>query len=171
LLLKTVLVDASSVILLHKAALLTDILTAFRIQLSASVYEELTRHRRPGARTVARSRRERRIAVVTPNGAADPHHLPASLHRGERDTLLCFLNGGVDFIIIDDGPGAGFCRREGLPYVNALLCPRLLAIGGRLSPDEARRAMTRISDMGHYSAWIRHYARTCNEAALTAFLP
>lgn len=168
---KTVLMDASSAILLHKAALLADMLTAFRIRLTASVYEELTRHRRPGARTVARSCRDRRIAVVTPNGAAGPHHLPASLHRGERDTLLCFLDGGSDFIIIDDGAGAGYCRREAIPYVNALLCPRLLAAGGRLSPDDARWAMARISDLGHYSAWIKRHADTCHDSALSAFLP
>jgi predicted nucleic acid-binding protein len=169
--LKTVLVDTSSAILLHKADLLTDMQSAFCIQLTASVYEELTRHQRPGARTVAESRRDRRITIVTPNGTVGSQHLPTNLHRGERDTLLCFLDGGVDFIIIDDGPGAGYCRREAIPYVNALLCPRLLVVCGRLSPIEARLAMTRIRDLGHYSNWIKRYADTCNEAALSAFLP
>lgn len=168
---KTVLVDASSVILLHKADLLADMQAAFRLWLTISVYEELTRLRRPGAQAVARSRRDRRITVVSPNNALHSQPLPGNLHRGERDTLLCFLDGGVDFIIIDDGPGAGYCRREAIPYVNALLCPRLLAIGGRLSPQEARGAMTRISDLGHYSTWIKRYAVRCSEATLSAFLP
>jgi predicted nucleic acid-binding protein len=170
--LKTVLVDASSAILLHKADLLVDMQVAFHIQLTVAVFEELTRHRRPGAKAVARSLRERQIKVVTPSGsAAGSRHLPGSLHRGERDTLLCFLDGGVDFIIIDDGGGAGYCRREAIPYVNALLCPRLLAAAGRLSPSDAQQAMTRISDLGHYSAWIKRYADTCSDADLSAFLP
>jgi hypothetical protein len=169
--LKTVLVDASSIILLHKADLLTDMQAAFCLRLSAAVYAEVTRHRRPGAQTVARSRRDRRISIVSPNSVASHRPLPGSLHRGERDTLLCFLDGGVDFIIIDDGPGAGYCRREGIPYVNALLCPRLLAADGRLSPTQTRWAMTRISDLGHYSTWIKRYADTCSDAALSAFLP
>jgi hypothetical protein len=168
---KTILVDASSAILLHKAEVLLHVQAVFRMCVAASVYDELTQRERPGSRAVARGRRDRRITVVIPDGAA--HHLPASLHRGERDTLLCYLSGGADFdfIIIDDGRGAGFCRREAIPYVNALLCPRLLAAVGRLTPAAARTAMTRIADLGRYSTWVKRYAATCSDQALTTFLP
>ncbi|MDJ0781426.1 MAG: hypothetical protein QNJ22_05610 [Desulfosarcinaceae bacterium] len=168
---KNVLVDASSVILLHKADLLAQMQASFHIRIAAAVYDELTRHQRPGATAIARERRHRRITVVTPKVNAGSRPLPAGLHRGERDTLLCFLDGGADFVIIDDGPGAGFCRRQAIPFVNALLCPRLLAAVGRLAHTEARSAMDCISRLGHYSAAIKRYAATCSDAALTAFLP
>ncbi len=168
---KTVLVDASSAILLHKAKLLGDIQAAFRVCVSASVYGELTRYQRPGARTIAQECQTRQITIVAPNATAEAHHLPESLHRGERDTLLCYIDGRADFVIIDDGRGAGVCRREAIPYVNALLCPRLLAMAGLLPPAAAHQAMTRISELGRYSADIRHYATTCSTASLNAFLP
>lgn len=168
---KTVLVDASSAILLHKAKLLGDIQAAFRVCVSASVYTELTRHQRPGARTIAQECQTRQITIVSPKATPEAHHLPVSLHRGERDTLLCYMDGRADFVIIDDGRGAGFCRRKAIPYVNALLCPRLLAMAGLLSPAAAHQAMTCISGLGRYSAGVRHYASTCSTANLNAFLP
>jgi hypothetical protein len=163
--------DASSVILLHKADLLSQVQGAFRMCVAASVYAELTRRERPGSRTVARGRDARRIIIRTPPNAPPSHRLPTGLHRGERDTLLCYLDGGADFIIIDDGRGAGYCRREAIPYLNALLCPRVLAAAGRLAPAAARSAMVRIADLGRYSEWVKRYAATCSDAALSAFLP
>jgi predicted nucleic acid-binding protein len=168
---KTVLVDASSAILLHKARVLLQVQAVFRLCVAAAVYEELTLKRRPGSRTVALDRRDGRIRVVRPQNHVNYPRLPTSLHRGERDTLRCYLDGGTDFIIIDDCRGAGYCRREALPYVNALLCPRLLAAAGRLSPTEARAAMFRIAHLGRYSEWVKHYAATCSDSALATFLP
>jgi hypothetical protein len=144
---------------------------AFRMCVTPSVYEELTQRKRPGSRTIALYRLEGRIIVVTPQNAANNRRLPPGLHRGERDTLLCYLDGAADFIIIDDGRGAGYCRREAVPYVNALLCPRLLAAAGRLTPAEARSAMARIADLGRYSQWVKRYAATCSDSALASFLP
>lgn len=168
---KTVLVDASSAILLHKAGLLTHMLAVFHISVAASVYGELTQRPRPGSRAIARGREARQITIRIPHGTPASHRLPGNLHLGERDTLLCYLDGGADFIIIDDGRGAGFCRREAIPYINALLCPRLLIAAGRLSPAEARTAMDHILELGHYSAWVRRYAATCEEVDLSPFLP
>jgi len=169
--LKTVLVDASSAILLHKADLLPLVQAVFRLWMTESVYDEVTRRRRPGAQAIARGRRERLITIVSPRSIAGSQRLPAGLHEGERDTLLCFLDGGADFIIIDDGRGAGYCRREVIPYVNALLCPRLLAMAGRLTPTAAQSLMARIALLGRYSEWVKRYAATCSDSALAAFLP
>ena len=169
--LKTVLVDASSAILLHKADLLARMQAAFHFCVTASVYGELTDYQRPGARAFARRRRDRQITILTPIRASASHALPANLHQGERDTLLCFMDGGVDFIVIDDGRGASFCRRAGIPYVNALLCPRMLASADRLTPAGARAAMARIAELGRYSDGVKHYAATCSDTALSAFLP
>ena len=168
---KTVLMDASSAILLHKSELLPQVVVAFDICLTDSVYAELTRHRRPGARAITRSRREGQLTIVAPPPAGEFPSLPANLHRGERDTLLRFLGGGGDFIIIDDGPGAGYCRRQEIPYVNALLCPRILAAAGRLTPSAARSAMLRIAGLGRYGEGIKRYALTCEDLALIPFLP
>jgi predicted nucleic acid-binding protein len=168
---KTVLVDASSAILLHKAEVLIHIQTVFRLCMTTSVYEELTHQERPGARAVVRAHRDQQITVLTPCGTTDPRHLPSNLHRGERDTLQCYLDGAADFIIIDDGRGAGYCRREAIPYINALLCPRLLVAAGRMTSAAARFAMARIADLGRYSEWVKHHAVTCSDSALTTFLP
>ena len=167
---KTVLVDASSVILLHKAQLLGSVQAAYHVCMAASVFAELTRRERPGSRAVARSCRDHHISVSTPRNDTR-HRLPSGLHQGERDTLLCFQDGGADFIIIDDGRGAAYCRREGIPYLNALLCPRVLSAAGRMTPEEARSAMARVSGLGRYSQWVKRYAATCSDAVLARFLP
>lgn len=133
----TVLIDASSAILLFKGGLFEAVAEAYRLTAAGPVGDELT-------------------------GGGYP---------GERATLAAMAAGRGDFVIIDDGAGARFCRRHAIPYINALLCPRILKLAGRLSAPAAAAHMDRIRRQGRYAPAIVAFAYDCEDAILEPFLP
>jgi predicted nucleic acid-binding protein len=166
---RPVLIDASSAILLFKAALFEPLAAAYRLLVSESVGRELTRPGYPGAEIFEEAIETGRL-TRQPAGLGETV-LPASLHAGERDTITLMLAGRADFVIVDDRPAALCCRRLHLPYVNALLCPRILRLAGRLSPVEAADATIRLLDLGRYGRQIVAFARDCGDARLIFFAP
>lgn len=169
---KTALVDASSAILLHRAGLFATVTAAYRVVMAASVFAEVTAPGHYGAAAFGRFYREGRFAMVNPPGPPMPEdRLPGGLHAGERDTLLLYRCGCGDFIVIDDGKAAAHCRDAGIPYLNALLMPRVLHLSGRLSAVSGAKAVKAITAAGRYADWVVCYAREAADAVLTPFLP
>lgn len=171
---RPVLVDAASAILLYKGGLFEAMAKAYRLIAAEPVGEEMTHAGYPGAQdfvaALADGRLVRVEAAEIPEADALRNHA-ARLHAGERATLAALLAGRGDFVIIDDGAGASFCRRHALPYVNALLCPRILGLAGRLALDAAAAHMDRIRRQGRYAPAIVAFAYGCEDAALLPFLP
>ncbi|MFH1982754.1 MAG: hypothetical protein ABIL58_13000 [Pseudomonadota bacterium] len=168
----TALVDASSAILLHRAGLFATVTAAYRVVMAASVYTEVTAPGHHGAVAFGRFYREGRFVLERPAQAGiSDEGLPGGLHAGERDTLLLYRGGCGDFIVIDDGKAAAHCRDAGIPYLNALLMPRVLHLSGCLSAEAGARAAKTITDAGRYADWVVRYAREAAEAVLTPFLP
>ncbi len=169
------LVDASSAILLFKAGLIEFLVDAYRVVMAASVFSEVSRPGYPGARDFMRLKTHRRIRIENPDTgggpAPDPPWRDAALHAGERDTLRLYAKGRGRFVLIDDGRGAAICRDNGIPYINALLFPRLLMFSGRLDAGACLRATDTIRDQGRYSRQILHFVDTCTPAELDFFLP
>jgi hypothetical protein len=170
----TVLIDASSAILLFKGGLFEAVAEAYRLTAAGPVGDELTGGGYPGARTFAAALADGRLARI--EAAELPAHPPlrgpsAGLHPGERATLAAMAAGRGDFVIIDDGAGARFCRRHAIPYINALLCPRILKLAGRLSAPAAAAHMDRIRRQGRYAPAIVAFAYDCEDAILEPFLP
>ena len=165
---KRAVIDASSAILLSKAGLLGMLARSYRVVMTRSVLEETIRPGYPGAGQVEALRWGGGIGIL----AAEPAEMEGlpTLGRGERDTIGAFLQGEADFVIIDDGKGAGFCRDRAIPYINALLVPRILVLGGRMSPPDGRTYTEAILAVGRYSKPIIHYAATCPPDALGFFL-
>jgi hypothetical protein len=161
--------DASSAILLHKGGLLHDATAVYRVAVSPSVAAEVTAPGHVGSETLGRMLARGAIAVVAP--PLSPEALPVGLHAGERDILALFQAGHGDFVLIDDGKAAAFCRDTGIPYLNALLLPRVLSLAGRISRDTCLKATTTITDAGRYAEWVIRYARDAENAVLTPFLP
>ncbi|MBI9084158.1 MAG: hypothetical protein JEZ11_11215 [Desulfobacterales bacterium] len=166
---RRVVIDASSAILLFKAGLLDLLTRVYRIVMTPSVLDETTRPGYPGARLVE-SLRSAGAIVILASKPADVDGLP-TLGRGERDTIGAFLQGAADFVIIDDGKGAGFCRDHAIPYINALLVPRILVLSGQMSPRDGRKHTEAILAVGRYSPQIANYAATCPPEVLDFFLP
>lgn len=172
---RSVLLDASSAILLVKADMLEFLISAYRVVVTPSVYRELCHEGYPGAQEISAFQHAGKITVAGslhfPANGCPPPPTPASLGPGERDTILHFHNKSGEFIIIDDGRGARHCRDLGIPFINALLVPRILYFAGRL-PEESYQATTEaLIGVGRYSDTILAYACTCSRRDLTFFEP
>jgi len=169
------MIDASSAILLTKAGAMEACCQAFRIKMTRRVFEEVTVADRPGERRLRAlaGKKPGFVVVEDPTGplpdreAADLQRL----HRGERDTLHHFLNGAARFVVLDDGKGVQVCRRNAIPHINALLCPKILHYSERL-PDaqQVRSLFDRIAGLGRYSKDVLAWARQCRRSDLEFFL-
>ena len=169
---KTVLIDTSSAILLFKSGWMDPLLASYRVGTGPTAFREMTVANYPGARTFTRWQQENRLAIHSPRapahrGGSDSHRLDA----GERECIALYHEGTTAFIIIDDGPGAAFCRRQSIPYVNALLIPRLVNRAGAMARSEVVAAMRKIYSSGHYARWVLDQALACPSDDLTFFLP
>jgi hypothetical protein len=163
-----VLIDTSSAILLFKTGMIEPLMRAYCLVLSRSVMRELTVSAHSGAEDFSALISQGRIIVTHDYRACLPD-LP--LAGGERDIVLLYLSGQGEFVIIDDGDGAAYCVANKIPFVNALLVPRILQLARKLNPDEARSAFETILAIGRYSAAVREYASSCVSDILVPFLP
>jgi hypothetical protein len=172
---KSVLIDASSAILLYKAGWLDATLAHYRLQTGQAAARELTVPGYPGAARFRQLTDTRALAILdappaaaqAPGGAA-----LTAMGPGERECIQHFLAGAGDFILMDDGRGAAFCRDHSIPYTSALLIPRILSladpgVGGR----DLAAATARIYALGRYAPWVLAYARRCEDADLAPFRP
>jgi hypothetical protein len=170
---KTVLIDASSAILLYKVELFDLMVQVHALAVSASVFQELTVPARCGAAAFDRAYRNgaiQRIDIRTEGSGSGPSWA-AGLGEGERDTLLAYELIRADFIILDDRRGVRCCRDRQVPHINALLCPLTLYSAGRISADQCRHFFDRLTAVGRYSRTVVEYARQCTTDSLIAFQP
>lgn len=172
---KNVLIDASSAILLFKAGLFNDLLATYAIRITESVYDELTGNVHTGAQEF-RVYTEKGKMTVRPGLDGElldcvPLSGLAHLDKGERDTIHQFYAGLEDFIIIDDGNGAKYCRDHHIPYINALLFPKILLFSGAISKLDCDSRIERIIRIGRYAQDIIKYAVNCSIKDVEFFLP
>jgi hypothetical protein len=165
---KEVLLDSSSAILMRKAGIFDAFTAAYRAVVPRSVYMEITAGDRPGASDFQADLSAGRLSLTVACRACMPD-LP--LAGGERDTVLLYLGGAGEFIVIDDGKGANYCRKKGIPYINALLVPRILFLAGRVAEQSFREATGVLLSIGRYAEPIIVRARECSAEELVRFFP
>lgn len=172
---KSLIIDASSAIILFKGGLFIDLLDHYRVLCVERVYTEMTQPGYPGANTFVRLYKQGKFKVIKPPDSARlaqfTASIPTRLHQGERDTLTAFFDKGADFILTDDGEAASFCRKAQIPYTCALLYPRILHQAGLISPATCSANTDRILDIGRYSRTVVTYARGCPSNDLDFFIP
>lgn len=168
---KRTIVDASSAILLAKAHLFRCLTEAYRVVMAEAVYGEVSRDGYPGARRFADARDAGQILVLTPRPETATRGESTLTGSGERETIRLFSRGEGDFIVIDDRKGASFCRNAGIPYINALLFPRILMVSGKLSESDFRKRTSQLLALGRYSKEIAAVAEGATRERLGRFLP
>lgn len=172
---KKAIIDASSAIILYKTDLFDHLTRAYHLVMTRSVYHELIVCGYPGAEVFANNFRLGKFSITRPEAiAATVPPLDSAIprmDRGERDTILAYASGAADFIIIDDGRAAGFCRKQTIPYINALLCPRVLFFAGRISETTCCAKTAGIINIGRYSAAVINHALASSGHDLNFFLP
>jgi hypothetical protein len=172
---KTVLIDTSSAILLFKTRLAGWLVHLYPTAIMPSVFDELTRYGYDGAEYFAALCARQRIRVLKPrfNGPDEgrpPAGMPA-LNPGERDTIRQYEAGGGRFIIIDDGKAARYCLKQGLPFINALIFPKVLHHIGRLSASDCTDRFQQLVRCGRYSSQVIEQADHCPAGTLQHFSP
>jgi hypothetical protein len=169
----SLLIDASSAIILFKSGLFTALLQHYEVLCVERVYLEMTRTGYPGAITFGRMRKRGRLKVIASPEKVRSNRMAMTrrLHPGERDTVAAYWEGGAAFILTDDGKAASFCRKARIPYTCALLLPRILFCAGLISSAACSAYTDQILAVGRYSRSIIAVARDCPTPDIRFFTP
>ena len=171
---KTALMDASSAIILCKAGLHKVVAEMYNVVMPGSVYKEITANSYPGAEEYRQLMAGKKITLKEP--LPDTANEPVrpglnSLDRGEHDVLQLYYAGQGNFIVTDDGAAAKYCKRERIPFVNALLVPVILGFAKIKDEYFCRESMKKIIEIGRYSPGIISFAEKCETEDLSFFIP
>lgn len=162
---KTALIDSSSAILLQRADLLQPVTDYVHLVMPKAVWHEVCDDpTKAGAEAIGRLVAARAIRVANEVPILRP------LQGGEGEVLGWFQSGQGDFVILDDGAAVNYCRRHGIPHLNALLIPRLLLAAGRIASPQAEAAFSQLLELGRYAAHVIRFARDCDARELSGFL-
>lgn len=170
---KTIIIDSSSAILLFKSGMLSYLLSEYRTLMTKSVHDEILKEGYPGSGEFREYFIHKTIKIISPKKGAQIIRSKEllKLDKGEQDTIRVFLNGIGDFVIIDDGKGAGFCKKKKIPYINALLAPRILYESQIITQPLFYKKFNIIIDIGRYTPKIIDYAYNCPKNDLEYFFP
>jgi predicted nucleic acid-binding protein len=172
---KKSILDASSAILLFKVDLLKELTDVYHVFVTRSVLQELTRRNHQGADTFQRFTSLKKIRIIDLENVLlkckNSGDSLCFLDKGELDTIKCFGAGDHDFIITDDGRAARYCKKNGLPFINALLFPRLLYFADLISWQESNNKTDAIIRIGRYSTEVIEWARNCQKESLSFAMP
>jgi len=156
---RKVLLDASSSILLYKAEIIERYLACFQAVLSETVFHELTCNNHAGAEDFYQYYKEKRF-TVTDTPAEPLSDMP--LTGGERDLVLLYKSGCGDYLVLDDKKAAVYCRDAGIPFINALLVPRILRHAGHISDASCDYTTAVLTGYGRYAPWVISFAQKCS---------
>lgn len=167
---KTVLIDASSAILLFKTGGLDLLIQHYHTVVAPEVCREITVPGYPGADYFKRLFEKQRIEVPISEPYAKGLPGGDGLGRGEHNTLIFHILYPDAFIIMDDKKGSAYCRKNNIPYINALLVPKILYFSGIIPEVLYLQLSGRISTTGRYSQTVLVTARALTKKDLTFFL-
>lgn len=167
---KSTILDASSAIILCKTHLHFHLVRMYEVIMPQSVYREITSRPYPGSHEYRRLAAADIITVLD-DGDARPAERPGGLDKGEYEVIRLFEKGRGTFIITDDGPAARYCRKTGIPFINALLFPLVLKLTGRVNRESCSRSMREIIEAGRYSKEVIRYANSCRPEDIDFSLP
>lgn len=153
--------DTSSLILLEKAGMFPDVAAHLDLCISPSVLDEITATDTSDACMFAGLAEKGGIRVAgLPEHPIDPGSSPGldRLDTGEKDTIGLYLDQQQGFILVDDGPAAKWCLSNSLPFINALLVPKIFWYAGIMSRSACMNKMNRLCRLGWYSQKVRTIA-------------
>jgi len=170
---KRALVDTSSAILLFKSKLIPQLVSLYQTRICDSVYREITRQGYSGAAEFQQLCNQQLIEILPgiEPGSVLPDSGRPRLNAGEQDTIHHYQLGRADFIVLDDGRAARYCRKAGIPFINALLFPRILLILGLMPESDYHRKRNEIISYGRYAEKILKTALEMPDNEITPFLP
>lgn len=164
---RKIIADSSSMILLYKCGALDFMLNNSCCIIPESVRLELLATGRSGAEFFSSCISDGLFTVVNEVFA---NTLEIKMGAGERDVISLFKSGIGEYVIIDDGKGAAYCRNTGIPYINALLAVKLLFFTGIISGEETGKMFSWLKENGRYSEAVIQWAEGADAEILSRFL-
>ncbi len=164
---KTVLIDASSAILLFKADLFLPCTRSFSLVMAEEVFKEVTVNGYPGAGFFKTLKTKMKIQAPVRKAVMNI----GKMDQGEQDTLVLYTSLESSFIIMDDGRGAKYCCSRGIPFINALLVPKIFWYSGCMDQKTYMKKTERLIELGRYSQKIINTAKTLSKTDLAGFVP
>lgn len=165
------LADSSSLILLYKSGLLDTWLLHYRCRITPEIFMEITCPHHTGSESFGQFFSKEQILL--PHSKSElPEHLDpgeASLLRAYRHLLSRSPKQQI-FLLTDDKDAARYATCQGVPFINALLVPKLLFYGDYLQEEEFEYYTTLILLKGRYSAKILSRAEKFTALDLGFFL-
>ena len=161
---RRVVADSSSIILLHKVKLFETFTHLYYMVITGQVYGELLAGAKEGS-TQLRSWLHERVEQCILNGSL------AGMGRGESSVIALYLEGGGDFVLLDDKKGAMYCKKLGIPFINSLLVPRILYFAGVINEVTMQEATRLLIKEGYYSPQIIKKAENITVSDLHHFFP
>ena len=141
--------------------------------MAEAVFQEVSVPGYPGAGFFKRMEKERRFRIIGADSRGKAIEGLTHLDRGELETLSLFLGcrNSSTFIIMDDGKGARYCYSQGIPFINALLVPKIFWYAGRMDTETYTDKTGRLIEAGRYSKTIIKKAETLTREDLALFIP
>ncbi len=171
----SVFADASSIILLEKAGLFDLLLNTYHLMIAPRVLKEITAANTPDADQYSLYVAEKRLHVesLAKIGGIEKHRDKEleKMDSGERQTICFYLENSRGFILTDDGQAARWCFSNDLPFINALLVPKIFWYAGLINKDACKKAMVYLCELGWYSDKIKAFAFDCTRKDLKKFAP
>lgn len=162
--LRKVIADSSSIILLQKADLFELFCDRFKVVITLQVYKELMDGAKKGAAQLQKylyGRIDQTLTSKTVFG----------MGPGESSVIALYLEGGGDFVLLDDKKGANYCKDHSIPFINSLLVSRVLYIAGAIDEAEFISTTRLLTEEGYYSQRIIDKAESISKSELRYFLP
>lgn len=171
-----ILIDSSSLILTNSAGMLPDVTRCYDLLIPSSVYQEITVDEKPGAKYFRALREDRVVQVLTcPNEPYTVNERQKAellkMGRGERELLIHALAGCGSFTVVDDLLAARFCVRHDIPFINALLLPKILHWAAEISRQKSRNYLSILEKRGRYSGSVIKRAAMFAAMDLQQFFP
>ncbi len=168
--------DSSSAILLERSGLFDQLLAHANVVMPESVYSEITKPGYSGEERF-KTHYQNKLFKVSPyiySGTQTPLTKENSdLNRwgkGERDTVGLYLKNRDGYVLIDDGKAARWCFKHGIPFINALLVPKLFWYSGLISENDYLSKTDTLCAIGRYSNKIKTFAKDCTMEDLSYFI-
>lgn len=166
---KRVIIDSSSLILLHKCGVIMDLIKFCIPVIPETVFAELTVPCHDGADLFQTLCSCGKI-IICGMEESNRRNITATLHAGETDVINLYHESSGDYILIDDRQGGAFCRDNNIPYINALLAIKILFLKGLLTEERFINAWNMLIRIGRYSRSIITWAENAGLENLSGFM-
>lgn len=164
---RKIIADSSSLILLYKCGAAGILLDNCICIVPESVRDELIAAEHAGASLFSKCFTEGRIKVLE---AQENSAFSTKMGSGERGVFSLYKAGCGDYVVIDDRKGASYCRREGIPYINALLAVKIFFYADLISGRELEKMSSWLKINGRYSDAVIEWAEGADADILREFL-